>query len=221
MAKTRTFSKKVKTEQGEKTVSFDLSTLMEGLMPSLTKDSFLVPGFNAKLEMINGKMIATHIPGKRILKSHFLTPVYEQRLIELIQPILEEIQRFSENLRDDGFNWNAQLGEIVGELIDRVISAIPNFHGVVAQASSTICEASIKLEAIYGATELTDEDYIDINRLSVNYFLENVPSEYQLREIVLYQYSKMSVAEIFKLFFSTVANYLSTGMGNLIAKQTS
>lgn len=202
-----------------KDVEMDAKTLLEGLNPALTQDELLIPGYNSSCEYTKTGMKGKYISGKRRLKLHFLTPYYEMKLMELLHPIIEEFKRFIDDIGGaENFNWNAELLDILQSLAKRLLGSIEDYSHTLATACSIIAEAAIVLDRKYKCEELTDEDREQIELLDYGYFVQNVPAEYQFKSIVLPQYLKLSVADMIKLFFSTIANYLSAGVGNLIQK---
>jgi len=223
--KAQVFEKSVNTSDGkQKDLKLTFDELMEALNPKLTKDALLIPGFNCRLEFAEGgTYVPVFIKGKPELKFYHLTPHYEQQLVELLAPIIDEFKNFLGEVGAEGddFNWNVTLAQVVPALIQRLIASLEDYNITLAVAAKIISESSIVLNRRYAAQDLTEEDQENIKKLDSSYFLENVPSDYILRHIVLPQYRKTAMADAMSLFFSTIRDYLSVGVANLIQKQTS
>lgn len=216
------FHRNLKTTDGKTAeVSLDLKTLMEAMNPALTHDELLIPGYNCTLSQQGEVMLPAHKDGTPVLKFYFLTPHYEQMLLDLITPIIEEFKHFLDDLGGGEFNWQADLAGVLSSLGNRLITSLQDYNLTMAQAAAIITQASIELNRTFKCEEMTDADRADILKLDSTYFFNSVPTDYIFRFIILPQYKKMALSDMIGSFFLTIAKYLQVGVGNLTQKLTS
>ena len=223
--KDRVYKKQVNMGGVVKEVELSQSVLKEALDPALSTEYLWIPPFNATLSNKAGKA-SVLVPKKdgRTLMLMFLTPYYEDKLYAIAQPILDEINsllsEFQEKGGVKGIDWGVDLGDLVQGIFMRLTGAIHDFNRTCAKTAAIIAEASIVLERKYKDEEITDEDRQLIQKLNEDYFMENVPSDYTLKGIILPQYKKTGVADLIQVFFSNLKDAILSGVGSLIQAKT-
>lgn len=220
--RSKQYKRTLKTADGKPVeVNLDAKTLMEAMNPALSSDELLIPGFNSVLLCEKDIMVPKYKDGTPRLKIMFLTPHYEQQMLELIYPIIEEFRKFLEEMGESEFNWKADMAAVISSLGQRLIGSLKDYNRTMADAAAIICQASLELHRIYNCEEVTPEDRAVIAKLNSNWFYKNVPGDYIFKYIIVPQYHKMAIADMISSFFLTIARYLQVGAGNLIQKATS
>lgn len=208
-----------------KEVELSSDVLREALDPALSTENLWIPPFNATFSNVGGRA-SVLVPKKDAHRLYlmFLTPYYEDKLYAIAQPVMDEVNNMLTEFQEKGgvkeMDWSADLGDVVQGMILRLMGAVHDFNKTCAATASIIAEASVILAKKYKDEPITEEDYALVAKFSPEYFMENVPTEYIMRHIIMPQYKKTGIADLIGIFFSKLKDTLLSGVASLIPQAT-